>query len=763
MRAILRWALADLRTHRGQAASLALATAGVTAALLLSAALFQFAANPWQRVFTETRGSHVWLRVTATAETGSLRELPGVAGVSGPYGTAPLTATSATSTAAVELRAVRPDGPTARERRFLTGRWLSGAGDEVVLDRATAQALWVGPGDELPVRATPARRGTLKVVGVLATAEAGYAPGERPGTGWAGAGTVTRYVTGDTPGRTVGLRLANASDTDFVLQQAIAAVGPEHVVRVSTWRQARSAVGEDDRLLGRLLRVFGLGALLAAALAVTGGVGGRVRGQVRDIAVLKAIGMTPRQIAVMFFAQHAALALAGAALGTLVVRTAGSYVPGSIGEAVLHGLALPEAAPVAAAVAGATVVVIAAATALAAWRAARVPPSPMARVARPRARRMSRTARCALRWGMPPPLVLGWREATHRGSRFAGAVARLAAPVLMATVALAALTTLGVLRGGDGQVNPAAPLTLRQDGAGLDDTDLARVGADPRVRAVYPAAEVTALIPGQTRSVTLRGLGSQEHPYPFVVVAGRTPAAPNEAVAGQGLLDATGVRVGEWVRLTVGGTPHILHVVGRSIEPEHGGQVVTTTLDTLRAGGTVNGPPAYAVMLRPGADQDVAARALAEALPDADVRGAPPTVASAVLVSRVLTGLIGVLALIAVVELAGSVSLAVRQHTRELPVLRAMGLTPRQWIGVVVTHCAVTAAGAAALGIAAGLLVARPLIDLEAHGSGVGAGIARLPPASSVVVTAVGLVLVAVALSVVPSARAERDLAVVRG
>lgn len=193
---------------------------------------------------------------------------------------------------------------------------------------------------------------------------------------------------------------------------------------------------------------------------------------------------------------------------------------------------------------------------------------------------------------------------------------------------------------------------------------------------MYPAAEVTALIPGQTRSVTLRGLGSQGHPYPFVVVAGRTPAAPNEAVAGQGLLDATGVRVGEWVRLTVGGTPHILHVVGRSIEPEHGGQVVTTTLDTLRAGGTVNGPPAYAVMLRPGADQDVTARALAEALPDADVRGAPPMVASAVLVSRVLTGLIGVLALIAVVELAGSVSSAVRQHTRELPALRAMGLTP---------------------------------------------------------------------------------------
>ncbi|MFD5555529.1 FtsX-like permease family protein [Streptomyces sp. NPDC127068] len=760
MRALGRWAWADLRTHRGRAATLTLATAGVMAALLLSAALLQFAASPWQQVFTQTRGNHVWLRLGPGADTRPLSDLPGVESMSGPYGTIPVTARSATARAALELRSVRPDGPTGRERRFLVGRWLSGAPGEAVLDRATAEALWARPGDDLRIRAAGAPPGVLRVVGVMTSSEAGYtgeARAQRPGTAWTAAGTAARYAAGGAPGRTVGLRLGDATDTDFVVQQAVAVAGPEHVVRVSTWREARAAAAAEHRLSGRLLRGFGVGSLVAAALAVTGGVSGRIRGQVRDIAVLKVIGMTPRQVAVMFVAQHAALALVGVVLGGLLVRAVGSRVPGPLGEAVSYGVGLPGSVPGAGAIGAVTVGVIAAATAFSAWRAARVPPSPMARAARPRARRMSRSARRALRWGVPPHLVLGWRGATHRGARFTGSVVRLAVPLMLITVALAALSTLEALRSGSGgQMNPTPPLTVRPGAAGPVPGQVARIADDSRVRAVYPAAEVTALIPGQTRSVTLRGLGTAAHAYPFVTVEGRAPRAAHEAVAGQGLLDATGTGVGDWVRLTVGGTPHILHVVGRSIEPEHNGQVITTTLDTLRAGGTAGAPQSYAVLLHPGADPDAVARSLRAALPGADVRRAPSAPAPAEWVTGVLGGLIGVLGLVAVVELAGSASAAARHHGRELPALRALGLTPRQLVGVIVTHCAVTAVAATTVGTALGLLVARPLIDAEGHGSGVGAGIAALPEVPSLALAAAGPVLAAVALALVPAVRAQR-------
>ncbi|MGW1977732.1 FtsX-like permease family protein [Streptomyces sp. NPDC001889] len=751
MRAILRWAAADLRTHRGQAATLTLATAGITAALLLSAALLQFAASPWQQLFTQTRGHHITLRLSTGADPEGLRRLDGVRSVSGPHPTAALTVAGGTGTAALDLRAAGARGPG--EARLLDGARLGGADGEVVLDRATARALWVGPGDRLTPRGRPAGS-ALRVVGIVATAEAGYAAGRRPGIAWTSAGTVARYTDPDRPRWIAGLRLDDPADTDFVMQQAVAAVGPEHVVRNTNWRESRAAFADDHELLGQLLRVFGLGALLAAAVAVTGGVGSRVFGQTRDISALKAVGMTPVQIAVMFFGQHTVLALVGVGAGALLVRTVGALLPEPIGEAVAYSGALPGAGPAGAGIGAATVLVIAAATVYAAARAARVSPSPAARAARPVPRRMSRLARAALRRGTPPQLVLGWRGAVHRRARFAAGVLRLSVPVVLITVALSALATLdGLDSGSGGRASPAAPLTVRQEG-GLGAADVARLREGPGVRAVYPAAEVTALIPGQTRSVTLRGLGTAEGPYPFATVEGRAPSASHEAVAGQGMLDATRAEVGQWVRLTVGGTPHILHIVGRSIEPEHGGLVVTTTLDTLRENGTALGPQAYAVLPRPGADPDSVAGALAGALPGADVRRAPPPGPTPV--SGVLAGLIGVLALIAVAELASSAGSAVWHHSRELPALRAIGLTPRQLAGTVVANCAVTACAAAVAGIAAGLLVAGPVIDLEGAASGVGAGIALLPSWGSLLLTGAGLVAASVALAVVPALRAER-------
>src|ERR1700754_99535 len=87
MRALLRWTLADLRTRRGQAASLVLATGGITAALLISVALLIYATNPWQRLFTDTRGAHITMHVDAHADTAALRALDEVNAVSGPFRT----------------------------------------------------------------------------------------------------------------------------------------------------------------------------------------------------------------------------------------------------------------------------------------------------------------------------------------------------------------------------------------------------------------------------------------------------------------------------------------------------------------------------------------------------------------------------------------------------------------------------------------------------------------------------------------------------
>ena len=76
---------------------------------------------------------------------------------------------------------------------------------------------------------------------------------------------------------------------------------------------------------------------------------------------------------------------------------------------------------------------------------------------------------------------------------------------------------------------------------------------------------------------------------------------PGEAVAGQGLLDLLGVRIGDRVRLTVGGSPLIVRIVGRVVEPELDGEVLSVGLDSLAAKDSVP-PEFYALALRKGAD-----------------------------------------------------------------------------------------------------------------------------------------------------------------
>ena len=88
MRATLRWAHADLRTHRGEALFLVLATAGIVASLLLAAALFGYATNPWQRVFTQSQGAHVWIHTGPSADARELAERGRRQSVAGPYPTA---------------------------------------------------------------------------------------------------------------------------------------------------------------------------------------------------------------------------------------------------------------------------------------------------------------------------------------------------------------------------------------------------------------------------------------------------------------------------------------------------------------------------------------------------------------------------------------------------------------------------------------------------------------------------------------------------
>lgn len=784
MRATLRWAHSDLRTHRGEALFLVLATAGIVVSLLLATALFGYATNPWQRIFTQERGAHVWIHTSESAKVRRLADLAGVESVSGPYPTAAATLASRGTRASVELRAT-PERPAIGHPLLTAGHWLDPATpDGVVLESRLARALLAEPGDTLTL---PGTARTVTVLGVADSAEPRYRPGEQPGLVWALPSAVSHPT-----GQVIGLRLSDPEDTAYAVQRAVTVLGAGAIGEVSTWQQARAEAQGDNRLLGQVLGLFGLGALVAAGLAVHGAIATRIRGHLRDISVLKAIGFTPGQVVRVFLLQHIAYAVLGAVSAAALTQALGSRFPGRLGDALGVWQSLPGHTAALFAIPVGAILFITATTGLAAWRAGQVPPVPVTRPSAVRGGRLpgaargnpapapgltraggrapsappstarsvgqlSGMARSALGVGVSPALVLGWHTAFVRRMRSLATVARLALPLLLIVVAMSAWTTIDRFHSSPEQMGLPTALTVHTDAGLSDPATRTLLDRDPQVAAAYPGVEVAALVPGQTATIALRGLGTRQDPYPYALVEGRRAHGSDEAVAGQGFLDLLDARVGDWVRITVGEQPQTLHIVGRSIEPENAGRVISTSLDTLRENDPHLTPSLYQLRLRPGADpRTVAGRLTTAGHGHLDVHAVTNPADGLSPLRSVVIGLIVVLALIGLVELLTAIGGTVREGERDLLALKAIGLSPRQITAITVTATVCTSLAAVLAGTALGAPLAHWLIDAQGRSSGIGAGIAQGPSPALLVLFGVAAVLGAAGLAALPAARAAR-------
>ncbi|MFD9053568.1 FtsX-like permease family protein [Streptomyces zaomyceticus] len=766
MPGIQRWAAVDLRAHQGRALTLVMSTLGITVALLLSTAMLQFGAGPWQRLFAETGGCHVWLRVTAQASTQDLRTLDGVDQVVGPLRTGRFTVDRVEGPEPLELRAAESSLPRSSRPRIVAGRWLLGTDREsVVLSASSAASLWARPGDELRLRAASGERATLRVVGIAETTEPAPYGAPLAGLGWAStvllpsgdseAGAPAAHA-GQVGERLVGLRLRDVTGTDLAVQRAVSVIGASQTLGVTTWREELAAAGGENRLLGWLLRGFGLGALLAAALAVTGVVRAQVFAQYRDISILKAVGFTPRQITAAFSIQHAELAVVGVLAGVTVVQLFGESAWGRFGEAMRLWQTMPDHAFSVVLTGTGTVSAITLATAAASWKVSRVPAVPVLRAPAPGNRRMAVATRLALRAGVPVVTALGGAALLRRPGRFIAAVLRLALPVVMIVVTLSGLASLSQFQEHPGRSSLAGQLSAWPE-PGQERRTAAALRTDRKVSAIYEVVETTALVPGQSRAVAIRAIGTADTPYPFAVVEGRRPRLPDEAVAGQGLLDVMDVRIGEWVRVTVEGTPRIVHIVGRTLESARHGEVLSFSLDLLGDRNRGGRSEFYSVVLAAGEDPSESARRLSASLGNrAQVRQVPEFAVGLVPVHGLAIAMILVLALIALIELTVTVSLAVRSHVQEQPALRSVGMTHRQIVAVTVWEVGCLVGAAGLLGCGGGLVVAHRLVEAVGVSTGLGRGLAYPPSMMALVLTWFGLLGAAAALLAFPIRAARR-------
>lgn len=764
VRAAVRWISTDLDARRSQVLVVTAVIAGVVASLLLSATVLAGATNPWQGLFAQTRGAQVWMRLAPRTNVRGLARIGGVTAVAGPYATATATLAQGPAQSPVRLRAMTPAMPAVGRLLVRQGTWLTRADPGgVVVEASFAQAVRVTTGDRLMLNGIDGSSVRVRVIGIADTSDQGFYPDQTPGLVWALRGVLNQVepVSGHTE-ELVGLRLADPGQAGLVVQQAVTQLGSGSVLGVSTWTEVEQSMARGDPLLGLLLALFGLIALGAAVLAIANATGGRVLVQLQELATLKTLGFTPGQVMGVVLAEQAAIGIAGTALGVAAAREL--TIP------LLHGLpagVLPAVAPQPAAwavlIGCGTELAVVVAAAVPGWRAGRV--RPVVSTARPQpSGRLSWLTRTALLPRLPLAVVLGARAAFIRRLPAALTVGALAVTMTMITIGLGFVSTLDDVQRHPASIGLAAAVTV-SPGELSGAAARSAVYSDRQAAAVYPSVELSALLPGDTTTITTLGMGTSSRPFPFHVAAGRIYRAPGEAVASQGLLNVLHLRLGNFVRMPIGGVPVIFHVVGRIIEPEYDGQVLAYGLDTLAQAGAAMPPVSYSLVLRPGVSPG-AARAHLLREPDSglDVSQASDPADQLGVVRAMLTGLISILGLIGLTSLLTASAIGMRDHLRDLGVLRAMGLTPWQLATTVVTSTAVLALIGVAAGTTAGLLLATRLINAGAQAYGIGAGIGRPPSAAGIAVAVIAAVAVASGAAILPARRAVlAPLAVVLG
>ena len=223
----------------------------------------------------------------------------------------------------------------------------------------------------------------------------------------------------DTMSYVVNLRLADPTTAPaFVDAHLSSTTGPGPQAKIlESWQHIRDA---HDQVMQDQQNVLQIGSRLLAILAVASAavlVGGRMADQTRHVGLLKAVGGTPRLVAVVLLAEYLVLALLAAAAGLAAGRLAAPLLtdPGAglLGRAGAPSLTLATAAQVTAVALGVAVI----ATLVPAVRAARTSTvHTLADAARPPRRTPWLIAISAR---LPVPLLLGLRVAARRPRRVA--------------------------------------------------------------------------------------------------------------------------------------------------------------------------------------------------------------------------------------------------------------------------------------------------------------------------------------------------------
>jgi putative ABC transport system permease protein len=500
--------------------------------------------------------------------------------------------------------------------------------------------------------------------------------------------------------------------------QIAAAVPQGSMTGAASYLKVKLAADKSSATYVPFVTAFGVLGLVMSILIIGIVVSGAVAAGTRRIGILKALGFTPAQVVRAYVAQALLPAATGTLLGVLLGNLLAIPVMGTAGTA--FGTGTETVAPwIDFAVPGVALFAVAATALAPALRAGRLRTVEAISVARtPRAGRGRVVRQFAGRLPLPRSVSLGLANPFSQPARSATMIAA----VILGTVGVSFGVGLGIslneVQDGLNRQNagsvivqpfgpPAPPAPgMPQVTAQANAADVvSKISAQPGTGSYFSTGQTQLSVAGLAGSTEVIAYQGDYSWGAYQMVSGSWFTGPGQVVAPAAFLTATGTHVGSTITLANGGHSATAKIVGQ-IFTLH--QVILTDSATLNGLGAYIVPESvqYDIELKPGVSQGGYIASLDTALASygvtaqSNTAGLSTTVIAMDTLAAILT-----LMLVAVggLGILNTVVLDTRERVHDIGVLKALGMSPRQTVSMVLTSVSLIGLLAGAIGVPIGI------------------------------------------------------------
>ncbi|MFD3920819.1 FtsX-like permease family protein [Streptomyces sp. NPDC058595] len=776
--------------RRVQTVVIAVATMMAVASAVVAGALMVAAAAPFDKAFKKQQGSHITAQFdpaeASAARLARTGKLPGVTASAGPY---PSTALRPVDRSGFQLPTLTlvgrsaPDGAVDRVD-LKSGRWAQKPG-EIVLD-----ASFEGPafGIGAPMKTSNAKDApALAIVGFAVSVS-------KTADAWAAPAQVDALASEGNP---VTSQMLYRFDTASTKQQILAdrkklaaSVGSGALLGTQSWLDTKRAADQGAAATVPFVMAFGALGIVMSVIIVSSVISGAVGTSLRRIGILKAIGFTPREVVRAYVAQALVPAVVGITLGVVLGNLLAVPLLADT-ESVYGGVSFSVAWWVDVAVSAAALVVV--------WPAALIPASRIGRLRTVEAIAVGRAPRTGRgQWAhramgmlpLPRPVTYGLAAPFTHPVRTLAMLLAVAFGTVAATFAVGLTSSLNAIGTSQDPENRAAvtvtttkameaapppppPGGSRTGPPRVENSEASpskrpkvadpakvrsAVTSQPGMKSYYGKAQTEVAVAGVSGSIEASLYEGDSRSGRYEMLSGHWVTGKGQVVVPSRFLERTSTKLGDTVRVTYEKETANLRIVGESFDTSGSQLEIHADMADFKSAE----PSTFLVETESGVSADEYARkvaAVVQPLGGGATTGSESGQDGVILIMASMAALFTLMLItVAGLGVLNSVVLDTRERIHDLGVCKAIGMTPRQTLSLVLASVTVIGVIGGLIGVPAGYALHGLVMPVMGHAVGTGLPSPVLDVYEPVQLLLLGLggVVIAVLGALVPAGWAAR-------